>query len=329
MGVSVQYLIIGGGAAGASAAGRIRQLDPQGTITILSAERHPYYARPRLPEVIRGSLDPEALAVFKPDWYSSRHITLGLGETVTAIDCAAGRVVTGSGEYRYEKLLLATGADPFFPPIAGLRESGAFALRTVEDALRIRECAASCRTVLVLGGGLLGLELADHLADGRREIRVVEYFDTLLPRQLAPEKGRRLQQLLEARGFRFFLGEHSTRLDRVGEELVLVTESGDEIRAGMAIVSAGVRAATGLAAAAGIPTDKGILVNHYLETGVSGIHAAGDCLELDGRLWGFVKSAMEQGRIAGENMVRGNAVAYADTEMEIKLKVSDIDLAAL
>jgi NADPH-dependent 2,4-dienoyl-CoA reductase/sulfur reductase-like enzyme len=226
-----------------------------------------------------------------------------------ALDPAARRVVAGGREYSFAKLLLATGADPFFPPIAGLKESGVFALRTVEDALRIRECAASCRTVLVLGGGLLGLELADHLADGQREIRVVEYFDTLLPRQLAPAQGRRLQQLLEARGFRFFSGEHSTRLDRQADELVLVTEAGDEIRAGMAIVSPG-SAGNGLAAAAGIPSDKGILVNRYLETGSSGIMPRVTVLN-----WAADSGGSSSRHGAGpdrrENMVRGNTVTYA------------------
>ena len=323
-----RYVIVGNGVAGTSAAEELRQHDPQGSITILSAEDIPFYYRIRLPEVVAGEVDESRVVAKKPDWYSERSIDLHLQTTVTEADADRKILRTDTGrEVPYDRLLLANGSHSFIPPIQGSDTPGVFALRTMQDVRDIRTWAEGSKQVVLIGGGLLGLEAGNGLRKLGKEITVVEFFPRLLPRQLDTDGAARLQSMLEDMGFSFRLGAKTTSISgqRAVQEVHL--ESGESLPADLVLVSAGVRPNLELARQLGLDLDKGIKVNEFLETSREDIFAAGDVTEFQGRVYGIWPAAEAQGHLAGQNMA-GRRQAYQGTVMANTLKVVGIDLAS-
>lgn len=327
----MKIIIIGNGSAGTAAGQTIRRLDNKAEITMISTETHTYYARPRLPEIIAGKSNPDNIIVFKQDWYKEKNINLILNTSVTQLNPQEKKVILSDGKkLDYDKLLLATGAEPNHPPIQGINDhKNIFILRTMDDALEIKKTAAKAKDILSVGGGLLGLEVIDSLANGKRKIKIIEYFESLLPRQLSSEKGYKLQKLLETKNYDFFLGKICSKIHDNEGRLCIETTDGNLIEADMIILAAGVKARIELAKDAGLETEKGIKVNEYLQTTDPNIYAAGDCIQLEDKLWGWVKSAIEQGNYAAENIIKNNNKEYPRTIPKISLKITGIDINSL
>jgi len=325
-----RYLIIGNGVAGTTAAEFIRKEDQAGPITLITEEDLPFYYRIRLPEFVAGTITEERLLAKKPEWYAEQKITLLTGRLVVAIDPKAKAVTTDRERpLPYDRLLLATGSHSFVPPIKGASLAGVFTLRGIGDARAISTYAARVERVVVIGGGLLGLEIGQALRTLGKQVTVVEFLPRLLPRQLDAEGASRLKQIMETRlGFSFRLAARTMEI--AGKERVtgVVLESGETLPGEMVILSAGVRANLDLAIAMGLDHDKGIKVNERMETSLAGIFAAGDVAEFGGHppngIW---PTAMQQGKIAGIN-IAGGAAVYTGTTMANMLKVVGIDLAA-
>jgi len=325
----MRYVIIGGGIAGIRAADAIRRRDRTSEILVFSRDSHPLYARPRLPDFICGRVTEEKLFLFGPSWYSSREIKLSIGRSVEGIDVPDGRVIlSDGGREAYDRLLIATGSSPFIPPVPGLSGDGVFTLRTISDARAIRDRASSSKSAAVLGGGLLGLEVAYRLKLLGLDVSVVEVFDRLLPRQIDPEGSIILRSELERLGLKFYLGQAVSGVERSSGKLILKLGDQGSIEGDMALVAAGVRPDIGLAKEAGIPTGRGITVDDRLGTGVEGIFAAGDVAEHRGRCIGIWPVAMEQGDIAGENMA-GGELLYAGSVPFTILKVEQLDFGSV
>jgi nitrite reductase (NADH) large subunit len=323
-----KYVIIGNGAAGDTAAAKIRELDAEGSVDMFSMEDVPFYYRPRLIDYMAGEAPFEKLFLHPDGWYKDRGINLHLSTPIDDISPERNEVSTAGGKsYHYDRLLLAPGADCFVPPIAGMESRGdrVFTVRYKTDVDKIMKLAGASPSLILIGGGLLGLETGNSLRKLGLKLQVVEFFDRLLPRQLDVEGARMLQNKLEARGFQFYLGEASERLEGTGDSLRLHLKSGKVLEGNLMIVSAGIRPDLRLASKAGIKTGKGIVVDDYLRTNIETIHAAGDAIEHGGRLYGIWPPAREQGEIAGENMV-SPAKKYAGTFASHKLKVVGIDL---
>ncbi len=321
------YLIVGNGVAGTTAAEQIRKHDAGGRITILSAEDTPFYYRIRLNEFVTGELDEDRLLAKKAGWYAEQDIDLQLRTAVKGGDAEAGWVVAEDDRrWTYDELLIATGSHAFIPPIVGADVPGVFSLRSLQDARNIKHYAEGVEEVVLIGGGLLGLEAGNALRKLGRSITVVEFFPRLLPRQLDVEGARRLQRIMEHMGFVFRLGAKTQAI--LGESRVegVQLEGGETLPAQMVIVSAGVRPNLGLARALGVDTDKGIKVDDHLRTSRSNIYAAGDVAECQGVLYGIWPAAMQQGRIAGSNMA-GMETLYHGTTPANTLKVAGVDLA--
>jgi len=324
-----QHIIIGNGIAANAAAENIRKLEPDSSIRMFSREKHCFYYTPALPEFLAGAKDGEGMTLHNEPWYTERDIELHLNNEITAIDPATKTVITDEDiPYHYDKLLLATGGYSFMPPISGADRPGVYSLRTLADAEAIKTKASQSKKLVLIGGGLLGLEAGNGLRKAGLDVTVVEFFPRLLPRQMDVAGAAILQNQLEAMGFAFYLGAKTQEIACVGNSLSVNLESGEHIPADMVLVSAGVRPVIDLAKQGGLEIDKAIKVNGKMETSVADVYAAGDVVEHKGVFYGIWPASMEQGRIAGLNMA-GASEHYAGTVPANKLKVVGIDLVAV
>lgn len=323
-----KYLIIGNGVAGTTAAENIRKEDQEGAITIVTDEDLPFYYRVRLPEYISGEVAEGDLVVRKEAWYKDRNIELMPNTRVVDAD-PANRVVITADKQRleYDALLMATGSHSFIPPIKGSDKPGVFALRSIQDARDIATWSEGIQEVVLIGGGLLGLEAGNAIRKLGKKVMVVEFFPRLLPRQLDVAGAGRLQEIMEGMGFSFRLGATTQEIEGDSKAESVLLEGGERLPAEMVVISAGVRPNLELADALGVAHDKGIQVDEYLQTNQDGIYAAGDVAEFGGMPYGIWTAAMEQGKIAGNRMAGGD-MSYGGTVMANTLKVVGIDLAA-
>jgi len=322
------YLIIGNGVAGTTAAENIRKADKKGNITIMTGEDLPFYHRIRLTEYISGEIAEDDLVARKKEWYVNQNINLELMARITRAEHQEKVIITEDNRtLSYDRLLIATGSHSFIPPIKGSEKRGVFALRTIKDARDISAYAGKIEDVVLIGGGLLGLEAGNALRKLGKSVTVVEFFPRLLPRQLDVDGAKRLRGIMEEMGFSFRLDAKTGEItggDQVGGVLL---EDGEALSSEMVIISAGVRPNMELAKDLGLDHDKGIKVDEHLRTNRAHIYAAGDVAEFKGMVYGIWPAAMEQGKIAGKNMAGGDIV-YGGTVMANTLKVVGVDLAS-
>ena len=324
-----QYLIIGNGVAGTTAAENIRRNDSAGEITIVTDEDLPFYYRVRLTDFLGGGLEETELVARKKEWYDEKKIRLKLRTKITQIHSDKRIALAGDGSsFFYDRLLLANGSHPFIPPITGSELDGVHAIHTIADVRRISKAAEKIKEVVLIGGGLLGLETANALHRRGKKITVVEFFPRLLPRQLDPDGAARLQHIFENMGFTFRLGAITRKITGGNRARQVILENGAVLPADMVIISAGVRPNLALAQSLGLETDKGLIVDQYMRTSGPDIFAAGDIVEFVGKTYGIWPAAMEQGRIAGLNMSGSQLTAYEGTVLSNILKVAGIDLAS-
>jgi nitrite reductase (NADH) large subunit len=322
------YLIIGNGVAGTTAAESIRKQDGVGKITIFSDEDLPFYYRLRLNEFISGDISETQLVAKKATWYEDRNISLKLKTRIVEVKLQEKTAITeDSQRFAFDRLLIATGSHSFVPPIKGSENEGVFALRDIQDARSISAYAKNVEDVILIGGGLLGLEAGHALMKMGKRIMVVEFFPRVLPRQLDVDGARRLQEVMEGMGFSFYLGAKTQEITGDGQVSGILLEGGESLSGGMVIVSAGVRPNMVLAERLALSIDKGIVVDEHLQTSQPDIYAAGDVAEYKGMPYGIWPAAMEQGKIAGINMAGGN-MTYDGTTMANTLKVAGVDLAS-
>ena len=326
--VMTNYLIIGNGVAGTTAAENIRKLDKVGNITVVTDEALPFYYRVRLNEFLSGDITEQDLIVKGEQWYRDQDIDLNLGTRTAGAKPGEKVVITENGQsLPYDCLLIATGSHSFIPPIKGAEKSGVFALRTIQDARDITAYAKDIEQVILIGGGLLGLEAGNALRKSGKKVMVVEFFPRLLPRQLDVDGAKRLQDIMKNMEFSFRLDARTQEItgdERVGGVLL---EGGETLTAEMVIISAGVRPNMEMAESLGLEFDRGIKVDERLRTNQPHIYAAGDVAEFKGMPYGIWPAAMGQGKIAGANMAGGDMV-YEGTTMANTLKVAGIDLAS-
>jgi len=319
-------VIVGNGLAGTMAAKTIRELDDRASVTVFAAENRPYYPRPNLIEFVAGRLTQEKIYAFPPGWAEKNRIDLRLGTPIRRIRPAENTVEVSDGSIvSYDALLLADGASAGVPPIAGAGKPGVFTIRTLDDALALLDYFQNHRRVAVLGGGLLGLEIARALRAREAEVVVAEIFPSLLPRQLDPQGGEILKARIEAGGIRVLLGVAAEEITGDPEARGIRFKDGTILEADLIILAAGVRPNTELAREAGLTVDKGVVVDDRMTTNAAGIFAAGDGTQHRGRLYGIIPASFAQSRVAAENIC-GREKIYAGTVPSNQLKVSDLPL---
>jgi NADPH-dependent 2,4-dienoyl-CoA reductase/sulfur reductase-like enzyme/nitrite reductase/ring-hydroxylating ferredoxin subunit len=267
-------VIVGGGAAGFSAAESLRRNGFEGALTMISADDSPPCDRPNLSkDFLLGTAPADWIPLRPPEFYADHDITLMLKSRVSAVDTARRLVrIDGGRQIEFNALLLATGAEPVRLNIPGAVDSQLCYLRTFADSQVILAKAASARRVIVVGASFIGLEVAASLRMRNIEVHVVGPEQVPMTRVLGEPAGRFIQALHESHGVRFHMGSSVSRVN--GREVVL--SDGTTIDADFVVVGAGVRPAVSLAEQSGLAVDRGVTVNEYLETTVPGIYAAGD-----------------------------------------------------
>lgn len=321
----LRYVILGGGIAAATAAEAIRDRDAGGEIVLLCGEPVAPYARPMLTKGLAKGFDRARLMVHPAPWYEERRIRVLTGETVEALDVAARRVTCGSGlTLTYDRLIYALGARCFVPPIPGSELSHVTAIRSLADAEKVRAQALQSTHAAVIGGGVLGLEAAWELRRLGLEVTVIEVMPQLMSRQLDDATAQVLARQLAAQGIGLKLGAQIARITPAEVEL----QSGETIPAQMVIVSAGVRANTALAQAAGLTCGRGVTVDAGMRTSDPAVFACGDCAELDGVNLALWSEAMGQGRTAGANAA-GDSRVYQGANAPMTLSALGLSLVAM
>src|SRR5712672_2555552 len=269
-----KIVIVGGGAAGFSAAEMLRRQDYRGSIVMLSHEAAPPVDRPNLSkDYLAGSAPEDWLPLRPDDFYADAAIDLRLKTEVASIDVKARSVVLAGGEaIPYDRLLLATGAEPVRLPIPGADQPHVHVLRSLADCRAIIASSDGARRAIVIGASFIGLEVAAALRARNIEVHVVGLEARPMERVLGPAMGDFVRSLHEEHGVTFHLGDTVTAID--GKRATL--KSGGVLEADLVVVGVGVRPRLALAERAGLALDRGIAVNAYLETSVPGIYAAGD-----------------------------------------------------
>jgi NADPH-dependent 2,4-dienoyl-CoA reductase/sulfur reductase-like enzyme len=269
-----RIVIVGGGAAGFAAAEMLRRREFRGNIVMLSNDTASPVDRPNLSKDYLAGSAPEDWLPLRPDeFYTGAAIDLRLNAEVVSIDTKARNVViAGGGDIPFDRLLLATGAEPVRLPIPGADQPHVHTLRSLADCRAIIESMSGARRAIVIGASFIGLEAAAALRARDIEVHVVAPEQRPMERVLGPEMGEFVRALHEEHGVIFHLGETVTAID--GKRATL--KSGAVLEAELVVVGVGVRPRLGLAEQAGLSLERGVTVNAYLETSVAGIHAAGD-----------------------------------------------------
>jgi NADPH-dependent 2,4-dienoyl-CoA reductase/sulfur reductase-like enzyme/nitrite reductase/ring-hydroxylating ferredoxin subunit len=267
-------VIVGGGAAGLAAADTLRREGYQGSLTLISADESAPYDRPNLSkDYLAGEAGDDWIPLRSPAYYKEHAIDLVLSARVTQLDVSRRRVeVEGGKSYGFDRLLLATGADPIRLTLPGASESTARYLRTYADSRALVAQASTAKRVVVVGGSFIGLEAAAALRTRGVAVEVVALEKQPLERVLGPELGQFMRTVHEAHGVTFHMEDTVVRME--GGKVML--RSGATLEADFALLGVGVRPSLALAEQAGLTTDRGVVVDEYLETSVPGIFAAGD-----------------------------------------------------
>lgn len=323
----MRVLIIGNGAAGFTAARRIRELSPDCSLTVISREPYGYYYRPRLPEVVAGDVGIADIVMSPPEWYASQNIDLRLSLAVESVDTNARSVaLSDGGHVEYDRLLIAAGSDAFVPPIDGADKAGVFTLRTADDALAIRDRASSSERAVVIGGGLLGLEAARGLVRGRLDVTVIEHGDWLLGRQLDRTGGRILLTEVERLGMQVETSATTSAIEGGAEVTGVRLDDGRVFEADIVLLSTGVRSTVGFLEGSGIEIGRGVVVDCEMKTNVEGVYAAGDVAEFEGRSWGIIPVAVAQAEVAARSIAGSESEPYCAIVPSNTLKITGVDV---
>ena len=339
-----KYLIVGGVAGGATAAARIRRLTEDAEIILFEKGAYISYANCGLPYYIGGVIEErDRLFVQTPEAFGKRfNIDVRTRSEVIAIHPEKKQVTVRSAEGKeytenYDKLLLSPGASPVVPPLPGIQSEGIFTLRNVDDTDRIKAymTAHQVRRTVIVGGGFIGLEMAENLKHAGSQVAVVE----MAPQVMGPidySMAALVHQHLQQQDVKLYLEQAVERFSREGDELTVYFKSGISLKADMVLLSIGVRAETRLAQEAGLKLGemRGIWVDAYLQTSDADIYAVGDAIEyphpITGKPWlNFLAGpANRQARIVADNMVLGNRIHYEGAIGTSIAKVFDLTVAS-
>ncbi len=322
----MRIIIVGNGLAGIISAKTLRELDKKVEIEVFAEEKYHYYPRPNLIEFLAGNIPFERMFAFPQEWYGEQNINIHLGKQVTRIFPDSQEIeVEGEKKEKYESLLLAHGSSSFIPPFKGTDKKGVFALRTLDDAFELLEYLENHQRVVVIGGGLLGLETARALKSRGARVEVVEFFERLLPRQLDIQGASLLKAQIENMGIRVHLGLATEEVLGKDEVRGLRFKGEKEVETDTAVVAAGVRPNIRLAKEAGLETDRGLVVDDYLHSSKQKIFAAGDVIQHQGKIYGIIPASFNQARIVASNIL-GKKEKYEGTVPSNTLKIVGLDV---
>lgn len=278
----MNYVIIGNSVAAVGAMRAIRALDPQGNITVLSRENHTAYGRPLISYLLGGLITEKRMAYLPEDFYTANRINLLLNSQVVGVDAKARKVRLQDGDtIPYDQLLIATGGDPFVPPIEGLADKEKiFTFTTWDDAAKLKGIADDIGHAVVIGGGLIGLKAAEGLHLLGKKVTIVELADRILSAAFDRPAGRIIAKKMKANGIDVITEDTVVSITGDGAAITGVAlKSGDFISCDTVIVAIGVRPACSFLQGSGVEINRGIVVDDLMRTSMEGIFAAGDVAE--------------------------------------------------
>ncbi|MEY4722327.1 MAG: hypothetical protein RIQ46_2052, partial [Pseudomonadota bacterium] len=323
-----RLVVIGNGMAGCRAVEEILARDPaRFAVTIFGAEPRVNYNRIMLSPVLAGEKAFDDIVINGADWYADNGIALVSGDPVVAIDRTAKIVTTRSGRVEpYDRLLIATGSDPFIIPVPGHDLPGVVTFRDLDDVEKMLAAAEKGGSAVVIGGGLLGLEAAHGLSLRGMAVTVVHLMPTLMERQLDEAAGYLLKSELERRGQTIVTGGDTAEVvGKDGRVAAVRLKDGRELPADIVVMAVGIRPATALAKAAGLEVERGIVVDDHMVTSDPAIMAVGECVQHRGQCYGLVAPLWDMCRALADAAC-GTPGGYQGSVTSTKLKVSGIDL---
>jgi nitrite reductase (NADH) large subunit len=325
----MKIVIIGNGVAGVSVAETIRSGDKNCEIAVITDEKYPFYSRPRLIEFLANKSSIEQITIHAQGWYEKNAVQLERATRISCIDLAEKKLQSDNGKtFTYDKLVIAAGATSLVPPIPGIGSENVVTLRTIEDAERIKVLALKGKKAVVIGGGLLGIELAVSLQTLGMAVTIIELFDRLLPRQLDTESSEIIQRFLEQKGMAFLVGRKIGSIERTAGNVRVLCCDGKEAAADFVVLSTGIRPDCSLTEGTVIARNRGIVVDDCMRTAAPDVYACGDVAEHNGMLYGLWQPAREQGIVCGSHIL-GREAVYKGTVNSARLKVAGIELASI
>ena len=323
-----KLVLVGNGMAGMRTVEELLKIAPDMyDITVFGAEPYGNYNRILLSPVLAGEKTINDIMLNDDKWYVDNKVKLHKGKQITKIDRRNKLVKTDDGvEEKYDRLLLATGSNPFIIPIPGSDLPGVISFRDIHDVDSMLDASRKHKHAVVIGGGLLGLEAANGLMLQGMSVTVVHITETLMERQMDEVSGKMLQKSLEERGLHFLMGHQTEAI--VGDDRVkgVRFKNGLEVAADIVVMAVGIRPNFSLAQSAGIHCDRGIVVDDTMQTYDPSVYAVGECVQHRGQSYGLVAPLFEQAKVAANHIAKYGIGRYQGSVTSTKLKVTGIDL---
>ena len=325
--MSEPLIVIGNGMAAARLVDELaRRALGRYAVAVIGEEPRLAYNRVLLSALLADEVGFDDIELRPARWWRDRGVTLRYGVRATAVDAAARNVTLAGGtRLSFSKLVFATGSQPIKPDIPGMDLPGVLTFRDVDDVNAIAASKAAGTRVVVIGGGLLGLEAAYGLAKAGARVTLLHLMDRLMERQLDHRAARMLQRTVEARGIAVRLQAQTARIAGNGKVEGVELRDGTTIAADAVVVAVGIRANAALARTAGLEVGRGIVVDDHLETNAAGVHAIGECAEHRGCCYGLVEPAYEQAQLLARRLA-GERASYPGSVLATNLKVSGVNV---
>jgi len=326
--MSRKIIIAGGGIAGLNAAKAAREQYPDCTVILLDNGDTNTYVRTRLPDYISREASYKELFPYNDSWYETNNITYHKNTMVTGIDTIQKTLMTSMGPLQYDSLVIALGSSGNVPPIPGATLENCFTVRTVHDADKIKSLSGSDKTCTIIGGGLLGLEMAWAIKQLGCNINIIETAPRLLPRQSDEHCSQLLLKAISEKGMKLFLNAQIQEVGGNGKAEYVRLKDGTSIPSDFVILSTGVKANVQPFSASGINIGRSIMVDEHMKTSADGVYAAGDVAEYNGKNFSIWPIAIAQGKIAGCNAAGGN-MSYEEINPFTSLKIKGITMFSI
>ncbi|HZX26443.1 MAG TPA: FAD-dependent oxidoreductase [Telluria sp.] len=323
-----KLVVIGNGMAGMRTVEELLKLAPDHyEITVFGAEPHGNYNRILLSPVLAGEKQVDDIMLNTREWYQAHGIVLHAGDPVEAIDRRRREVRSRGGvKVRYDRLLMATGSQPFIVPVPGHQLDNVIGFRDIADVETMLRAAQPGRNAVVIGGGLLGLEAASGLLRRGMAVTVVHLSDTLMNQQLDAAAGALLKAELEQRGLRVLLDAQTEAIEGEGAVSAVRLADGQVLPADLVVMAAGVRPRVDLARSCGLRCERAIVVDDTLQTYDPRIYAVGECVQHRNATFGLVAPLWEQARVCAAHLAGFGHRRFVQSASPTRLKVTGIDL---
>ncbi|MCB1877603.1 MAG: NAD(P)/FAD-dependent oxidoreductase, partial [Chromatiales bacterium] len=322
--MSEKLVLVGNGMAGVRTLEELLKLAPgKYDITVFGAEPYGNYNRILLSPVLASEKTIEDIILNDEQWYADNGIKLHKGKKVVDINRARRQVIADDGTVEsYDRLVLATGSDPFVIPVPGAELEGVLTFRDIHDVHSMIDAAKQHKKAIVIGGGLLGLEAANGLMKQGMDVSVVHLLDTLMERQLDKPAAGLLKRSLEEKGLNFLMGKQTETI--LGERRVtgLRFTDGSTVDADLVVMAVGIRPNADLARKVGLHCERGVVVSDTMQTFDPSIYAVGECVQHRGISYGLVAPLFEQAKVAANHLAEMGIARYEGSVTSTKLKVT-------